>query len=497
MKELRRLAILVAEHSGKVSPLMNQQDAVSLETRLFNLVVQGKAERDEDAAKALYGKPDITTSFRMLKSRVRRKLLNHLHFLEFPKDKFRPYGIKDYECSALLLEAQCLMATSEFKIADKLLNQALDLAIEHELVGNIVKALEQKQVVHVSLSNRKAYQETEIALQKYYALEAKERTASSLFQVANITMSSSVHGRKEYMSELPGVLAKLHLLWEETKSSNIFNYYHILSIFYLELQGDYYGISDAVEKAESLLKQGEVHPSWFSDKYNSFIRVYALLQTRQYDLGLALAEKHIQSFDPYSINWFSFMENYLLLAIHSKEYALAGELMQKSFKNQFILKINDNAKERWELYRKYMILVKSSLSSSYKLVLPTHNLVELVKLPKDKVGFNLSLLVLYVIESFTKRGDDYLPQAERIQKYITKYLRGEKAERSRLFLRLLLLAIKEELHPVRAREKGQRIYESMSQTTPPGDAFAEVEIVPYEHLWELVLQLLEQRAKAG
>ena len=134
------------------------------------------------------------------------------------------------------------------------------------------------------------------------------------------------------------------------------------------------------------------------------------------------------------------------------------------------------------------------LPGRLRIELPQDVFIEVLGLPKDKAGFNLSLLVLDVIKSFTNKSiDDYEPQAERIRKYSIKYMRGEKAERPRLFLRLLLLAIKEELDFARTREAGGNLSVKLSQANPPGDAFAEVEIVPYENLWEAVLIILKRR----
>ncbi len=125
---------------------------------------------------------------------------------------------------------------------------------------------------------------------------------------------------------------------------------------------------------------------------------------------------------------------------------------------------------------------------------PRNIFSELITLSKDKSGFNLSLLVLDIIKSFSHDGvDNFESKAERIRKYITKYLRGEKAERPRLFLRLLLVALKHNIEYEATREASENLFTKLSNAQTPGDAFTEVEIIPYEHLWEAVLEILKQR----
>lgn len=495
MDELVRLVNLIVERSPKSFPLINQQDEKSLETKFFNLIKQGDIKSDEEAAARLYDNRGFSANYRMLKSRMRKKLLNHLHFIEFTPNKFSLGSSEKYKIHAILLEAQGLIMANEYKIADRLITQAIAAGKSNFHTSEVVRALKYKLTIHSTIINRKAFQEADLELQQYFKIEAQERSALALFNQATIELSTSVKDRIMYMSQMPRVLDEIYTLWLSSKSPLIYNRYQILSIHYLELQGDFKAISDAVAQAENLLKQGELHPNWFNHKYNAFIRIYALLRTRQYETGLSLAPEYIQLFEPQSVNWFAFMENYLLLALHAERYALAGKLLQKALENKFFKEIQQPAKERWELYRKYLVLMSDVLPASLRIELPRDVFIELITLPKDKVGYNLSLLVLDTIKSFTSKSiDDYESQAERIRKYIVKYMRGDKAERPRLFLRLLLLAMKKELDFNQIREASSSLSEKLGQAVPPGDAFAEVEIVPYEHLWEAVLIILKRRS---
>ena len=495
MDELVRLVNLIEERSPKSFPFINLQDDKSLETKFFNLIRQGDIVSDEEAASILYNKKGLPANYRMLKSRLRKKLLNHLHFIEFPSNKFSPSIIEKYKIQAALLEAQGLIIANEYKIADRIITQSIVSGKLNFLTTEIVKALEHKLTIHATIINKKAYHEAFQELQQYYNIEAQERTALALFHNATMELSASVRDRIFFLSEIPGVLAELYSLWEASKSPLIYNRYHILSIQYLELLGDFRAISEAVANAEDLLRQGKLHANWFNHKYNAFIRIYALLRTRQYETGLSLAPKYLLLFEPQTVNWFAFMENYLLLALHAQRYALAGELLQKSVENRFFREIQQPAKERWELYRKYLVLMSDVLPESLRIELPEDVFIELVTLPKDKAGYNLSLLVLDTIKSFTtKKIDDYESHSERIKKYIQKYMRGEKAERPKILLRLLLLALKNGLDFDQIVEASGNLSERLGQAPPPGDAFAEVEIVPYEHLWEAVLIILKRRA---
>src|SRR5690606_13033573 len=113
--ELKKLVNLIAERGAKSFPLINPQDGKSLEAKLFNLIRQGSIENDADAAAALYGERALSANYRMLKSRARKKLLNHLHFIEFTPGRYSLASVETYKMNAMLLEAQALIIANEFK----------------------------------------------------------------------------------------------------------------------------------------------------------------------------------------------------------------------------------------------------------------------------------------------------------------------------------------------------------------------------------------------
>jgi hypothetical protein len=57
-----------------------------------------------------------------------------------------------------------------------------------------------------------------------------------------------------------------------------------------------------------------------------------------------------------------------------------------------------------------------------------------------------------------------------------------------------VVVVEKDFDPVRAAERGKAVLQQLQDTPPPGAAYAEVEIIPYEHLWALTLQILHSGA---
>ncbi|ARS34725.1 hypothetical protein CA264_04310 [Pontibacter actiniarum] len=270
----------------------------------------------------------------------------------------------------------------------------------------------------------------------------------------------------------------------------MYSYLHKIRIIYLEQLGNYVAIATAVQQAEELLARGEFNKHWYSERYNSYILVYALLQCRRYEEGLKLAEERLELLQRDSYNWFAYMENYFLLALHSRKYSMAAKLLQDVMSNGYFSKIAPVSIERWELYRRFYTLVAGQAAKEAGLDAPFVS--DLAILSRDKSGFNLAILILDVLSVLPQA--DLEQQAERVRKYRVKYLKGEKAERPRLFLRLLQVALQEQ-EARAARERGEKLLGQLEAAPLPGDAFTEVEIVPYEHLWEHLLSVLQKQEK--
>ncbi|MDX5436042.1 MAG: hypothetical protein LPK03_02545, partial [Pontibacter sp.] len=353
--------------------------------------------------------------------------------------------------------------------------------------------IEEKRLLHMSLGNIKSYEHYDKLLPELYKKQIYDREATQLHGKTITAMQLRVSDRSNFLKDFQRILLRMEELWTISSSSVIFHKFHMLRILYLEQNGNYTEIVKVIANAEQLLFQKAINPHWFNKRFNSYVYVYALLQSRQYEQGLKLANEYLSLFREYSTNWFGFMENFVLLAMHSKNYAKAAQLLLKATVGSQFEKLPGSSRERWELYRRFFLFMHSACSNARLYKVPPEVSNNLILLPKDKAGFNLSLLVLEILEGLAEgKFEDLELQADRVRKYTAKYLKGEKAERPRLFMRMLQLALKGKNMDV-VHQQGSKMLQKLQETPLPGDAFAEVEIVPYEHLWEVALHLLEKQ----
>lgn len=484
MEELKKLIKLIETGITKSLPIIDPTDSESLEGKLYHLVKANAVDTDEEACISLYGTSQKLASYRMLKSRMRKKLLNNLLFAELSERYIRSSRKLFVECEAVLLQANKLLAFDEHLLAEKLADQVLLTAQKAELNDVLLKAYEVKQHKDLISQDRKQFERNLKLMQRFHFLCTKEREALFLFNQLKFELSFNIGNMRKQGAEYLNSLIQLRELWEQTGSSRIYNNYYLINIGYQEVIGDYEKILENIQEAEDLLAKEKLNPFWFNQHFTKYIKVYACLRLRKIDEGLFFAKSYLNYFKEGTINWFNFLENFLLLALHKRDIELALKLSENAIANNILSFHITGVKERWVLFFRFLKVIAPDLSFDVM----NESIVEkseLTIISKDKEGYNLPLMIVEYLECLPDLSDEELElYIVRFDKYALKYLKGHAAVRARLFLKLLGLSMKEDARNL--KKKGANTLKKLQNTPLTRDPIAEVEIIPYEHLWEVV-----------
>ncbi|HSI91270.1 MAG TPA: hypothetical protein VK927_09145 [Adhaeribacter sp.] len=457
----------------------------SKELQLFQDILDGTAVAESK-------KKADNAEGRMVRVRLRKKLLNHLFFLDFTDAYIKVSHRYEQNSLDLLHQARILIKESEYQISEKLLRSALKIAKDAEFTSIVLTCIEQLRGIYVQTGNTLQFQKVSRLLEHYRSLHQKEQEAESLYYMARLEINRSVNAKKSFLPKLEKMVAQLKALWKEDRSFYLFELYYKTNIWYQELTNNFTNIVQITSETEQLLASGKINSKRFDDRYNKYVKVYAHLRARQFTEGLAFAEMYAQSFNRASNNWFAFMENYFLLAMHARRYEIATNIIKEINLNPFFPKITKIARERWELYRSYLYFINPSQDllrqfnyQAFMAATPEYS--------KDKQGFNVAILILQFLHFLkAKEVEPLLYRIENLKKYSGRHFKDNFSIRSQLFFKLLMLAVREDLKPDACRRKGRALADKLAATPAPGDAYAEIEIIPYEQLWEQILEMLRK-----
>lgn len=498
MEELINLAQIVTDRRLKVLPLLdfNAKSGANKEMTLVNMLVDNQSRTQQQTIRELYGKSDTAshTAFRKLKSRVQQKLLNHLFFLD-ESDPRHPISRRyEQQCLSLYYQISTLHQEGEYAIAERLARKALRLAETLEFTQYAVLCGQLLRSMYVDLqrpSNFKSNNKKLAANQKLLALEEE---AAQVYWEAKSMLAHTVRSRRLVLEKISAYANRLEELHQVANTFTTFIFHYRTRLAQEELVGNYKEIIRLTTATTRSWERGTINRKRFDKRYNNYMSVYAHLRNQQPVEGLKLAEDYAKDFHYSAANWLYFLETYLLLAIHAGQYGQAQDLLQSARKSMYYAKQRQAAQQRWDLYEAYLQFVRPEGSplrmrsfNAFVQTVPSHS--------RDKQGYNVAVLILQFLYYLRQRDlEGLLVRLEGLRKYQQRHLRDAGALRSQLFFRLLAITVKSDFDPALSQQLGEPLLKKMQAAPPPGEAFSEIEIVPYEDLWALALEILKVTA---
>lgn len=498
MDELTTLVKIVTDRRLAVLPFLDFSDRNSSnkDLQLVKLLEKEPLVTQNQLIRGIYGKTDTRTqtTFRKLKSRVQQKLLNHLYFLDQTDPRHVISRRYEQQCLGLLHQAKILTGEGEYKLAEKLFRKFLRIAAEAEFTPYCVLGARILRNLYVELRQPTKYKAMMKQLAASQAKMVLEDEAEQLYTDIKMAHNHKVRSKRFLLTQLPAYEARLEQIHQKVKSYNTFHFLYFVKLSKEELVGNYQAIIKITAETEKALKQGKINDKRFDKRFNNYMSVYAHLRCRQPKKGLVLAEEYFKDFHYSSGNWFYYLETYLLLSIHDKQYEQAFDLLQQARKNPYYRKQRVAAQQRWELYEAYIQFVRPEQSplkmrhfAQFVQTVPDYS--------RDKQGYNVAILILQFLYFLRRRDiEGLLARLEGLRKYEQRHLRDPATLRSQLFFRMLLMTVKENFAPETCEKKAAPLLERLKAAPQPGEAYGEIEIIPYEDLWELTLGILRQLA---
>ncbi|RNI24973.1 hypothetical protein [Rufibacter latericius] len=489
MEELKKIIQIVEKRGGISAQIFTNN---SKEKRLYQEVVKGRITDEASAKIILYADDEDGEGLKMVKSRLRKKLMNQLFLMDDRRDGLPVSHSVEQNCLAKFYQARVLMDAGGNDIALPILKQVLAKAVEYDF--NYIVSLSLRLIMQacVNLKEKAFFYKALTQLNELSLKLTADQESELLFFQANIELSHSVVARKIYLKKIEEVLSKMFQLWQVAQTFETFHNYYRLSIWSHELTGEFDKIVELTKMSEKVLKEHNIVANRIDIRFNKFIQVYAHFRAKKLEEGLNLANSYLSYFSPSSNNWFAYMENYILLAIHAKKYEVGHMLLHQVQENPFIKKINKLAQERWSLIEAYLQFVSPQAGSPLKWQSFVQNAPSY---SKDKEGFNVAILILqvmYFLDIVDYEALEY--RVDSLKKYAQHHFKDSFSERSRIFFKLLTVLVRSNFEFATTQKKGQYLYNKLQRTPTPGDAYAEIEIIPYEHLWELVLDRIKKSA---
>jgi len=496
MEDLKRLVRIISKRKQRQFPLLELKsinDNSSKENIFFRYIKKGIINSDDDASKLIYGTKSDDDRFRMLKSRLKQKLLNHMFFLDFTENNQKASNQFEQECIQYLHQAKMLLFTGERKVAKSLVLKALTTAERCEFTKYIISSLEDLVRIYSDNCQPHLFDDIIEKLDKARQLFTKESEAREHFYFIKMMVVKSVNSRKRNLENAAKSIKKLEKLWKETKSYNVFEYLLKLILLYKELTGDFKGIILILQQVESGKFQGHSLNRYRLDRAQIIQSMsFAFFKAWEFDKGIDYTEKNLAVFDESSSDWFKLNEIYLHLAIYNKNHKLADKIIHSVFENKAFEKLLDEEKENWKLFKDYFQLINAYYNDIRDFNFKSFN-KEIPRYDKEREGYNVAVIILQFLFYVEKQElDELTMRRDELKRYMANHFKENFSYRSRTIYKLLNIVVENKLDFKAIQLKSRYLVKKLNENQIVGNAYQELEIVPYDHLWDLILSQLRK-----
>ncbi|MCC6461832.1 MAG: hypothetical protein IT260_15260 [Saprospiraceae bacterium] len=499
MRDLIELVDALPWRKLKTSPVWDSiLEPGSKMARLFELA-QGKAAlSDEAAALDIYGSSSATGQLQRLKNKLKTRLLDVVLLLDYHEPNYSDRQKAHFECNKNWATAMTLLAKKARHAGIELLEQTLRHSRHFEFTELTLNALNHLRLHYGTVAgDTKKYEMYRDQYKQYQAVWMMENEAEELYTQLISRFVCSKAPQEEVAQQAEAYFRQIEPSLAQSDSFRLHLSGRLLQLMVYSSRNDYQTMADLCEQALAFFQQ-KPYESHLPQQAFYYQLVVSCVQLRDFGRGQAIVRQHQHIYEEGSFNWFKIQELYFLLALHTQHYDDAFDTCALALGHAQLEQQPETIRETWRIYEAYSnVLVRTRRADRLpaRKFKPARFLNETPVFSKDKRGMNIPILVVQILfDILDQRYDACIDRVEAIGKYASRYITKDEHFRSNCFLKMLLQIPEAGFHREAAVRKAEKYLEQL-RTMPIELANQpyEIEIIPYEELWEMVLLQLSQK----
>lgn len=501
MEDLKKLVAIVVRRKQRQYPLLELKSVAenaSKENLFFRLIKKGQVNSDGEAAHLLYSATEQDDRYRMLKSRLKQKLLNHLYFLDFTEKHQQLAFQLEQECIQYIHQAKMLIFTEERKIARNLLHKAVVLGGRGEFTVLRKSSLEHLLELYSANFQPHLYQKTLMELRRVRKLEELEEEGRVLYLYHWMMVVKSVNSRKKNLGKTKKAIDRLEAIWRETRSYNTFEQFYRLRLLYSKLMGDFESITPWLKEiGKGFYDKQKLNSVRINHREITFELLHAYWRTGEFKKCLDLANAQIKLFDAEVEGWYQVVNYAFLSSLSLGEFGESERLIERVTQDRGFSRLQTEESDKWKLYEAYLQFASQGSFVSRRLRLQEIQ-TSLPPDEKNREGYQAALLI-YQFLFYARKGD--LPALEKrrdiLRELMANHFKENFSYRTRTFYKLLNIVVEQNLDYRKILGRSRYLVNKLGEIKIVSDAYTEMEIVPYEQLWDKLLQIIQESQAAS
>lgn len=411
-----------------------------------------------------------------LKSRLISKLTSSILF--FKSDS--TYQSTYIDCWREFAAIQVLKGIGLRKGAVWMAERLLKKAMQYNLTSIVVLNSEMLEMNFGHLTgDRNKWMKYKKINETYEAIQRSEKDARTKLLEVSVNFSASRSVNKELALKAEEYSVELQKNLNNIDSLHYGLYTYNLMILHAELtQNPSQLLTTCQEALAHFNKKPYPIPESANFMFN-FKMIHALLITRDFEACYTAIQRS-KAIAKKGYNFGVCLIYEVIFGFHCNDEDTIKRAIHESHKYRKFAVID----EQWKIMEAYANFFDIKTGQRFRV---SKFLNEVPIFAKDKEGNNISILALQILFYLkARKKGKIIDRAEALKQYAKRYLRKDNSYRSNCFVHMLLSIVKGNFHPAAVTRYATPYIKRLEEYRG-----GEVEIVPYERLWEEVIRLLE------
>jgi len=500
--DIYQLSKLVSKQKVKALGLF-RDNKINSETKylfLFENIVDNKIKNDTEAQRALNYSPN-SKSFVKLKERYTKKILDYIMLSDAHIASNEYVNEEHFRLLKLYAVARIIQYKQQRSNAVKIYKYIFSHAKKLELEDlQLFSGLVLRQNFAFISPDKKLYKYYNDELTRVNKSIIKSMKISEYYdKISHENLSTNEENIDSYRKNtLQESLEFLDSITEIDSFLYKSQAYEIAAFAY-SINNELEKSIDISKKSITLIKKSEYTPDYkIYAAYKDIMSTY--LKLKDFDNAKTYLNKSLGMLTKKHFNYFKLKSIEYTIYANIKDYTSLFILTMEVISSKSLIEFNTNLQE-WKLREAFSnILLETGRINKDLLINVNCKEFKLRKFmnevnlfTKDKRGTNISILVVELMHFLiSKQYDKVSDKLDALNQYTFRYLRNDNTLRSNCFIKMLLKIPEAEYHPLRTIRYVKK-YEQKLRENPFEISLKDidVEIIPYEHLWEIILDILD------
>ncbi len=451
------------------------------ERALRSLVLREPSYSDRALAQILW--PNDRHRIEYLRQ-TKLALFRHVDRVIYESESTSAYHRQYLNCLKTYLSIQILDSKAEYQemlfFAEKLVKKAVRYEVTEVAIGTADVLFRYYGSVKGSWTKAKKFQKI---IETQEALQLAERRAQRRYVELVAHFARSRHGQSDTLALAQQYVRELEPQLADYPSFRYCYYTYLVLSIEAELRSDK---TELVQICHEALRffQGKTYPIPNTVLFHfGFSRqVNLAIQTKDYPFARRAVQAGLELMQHSDFNSSVCLIYQAMIGFHAEDDELVRQAIAASQRYRNFA----NLAEQWRIIDAFAHFLEIEKQKPFRL---GKFLNEVPLFSQDKQGLNITILVIQALFYIKRRQfGTLIDRWEGLQKYATRYLKKDHTFRSACFINMILVLPKCDFHPTAVLRHAEPHWQKLLTCPERND----VEIVPYERLWRVILSCLEQ-----